>query len=298
VLPAAYHARRAGIPYVIRPLGALNRWGMTRRRPWLKRVSFRLLERRILRGAASIHYTSEQEKAEAADLGVHGRSAVIPLGVDLAPFENLPPRGWLRRRWPELARRPLVLFLSRVDPKKGLDLLFRALAGATRRQPDIALVVAGSGEPAFEAKLRREATRLGLNGSVFWTGFLSDSDKLTALADADLFVLPSYSENFGVAAVEAMAAGLPVVVSDRVAIHREVAAAGAGLVVPCESDAVTAAVLRLVGDRSLAAELGARGRRLAWSHFSLASMVAGLMASYEEALRASDTVLRTSRQHR
>jgi glycosyltransferase involved in cell wall biosynthesis len=298
LLPAAYHARRAGVPYIIRPLGALNHWGMARRRPWLKRVSFHALERRILRGAAWVHYTSEQEKAEAADLGVQGRSAVIPLGIDLAPFEKLPPRGWLRRRWPELAERSLVFFLSRLDPKKGLDLLLRAMAEARRRRPDIALVVAGSGESAFEAKLRREATRFGLNGSVFWTGFLNDSDKLAALADADLFVLPSYSENFGVAAVEAMAAGLPVVVSDRVAIHREIAAARAGLVVPCKSDAVTDAMLRLVGDRSLAAGLGARGRQLAWSHFSLGSMVAGLMATYEEALRAPDTAMRVSRHLR
>src|SRR6185436_15853567 len=106
----------------------------------------------------------------------------------------------------------------------GLDLLLAAFASARSRR-DLVLVIAGSGDPGFEQGVRRDATRLGLGESVYWAGFLSGKEKLAALADADVFVLPSYSENFGVAVVEAMAARLPVVISDQVGIHREVAAA-------------------------------------------------------------------------
>lgn len=286
-VPAAYWAARAGVPYVVRPLGTLNRWGMEHRRPWLKRLSFAIIERRILRGAARIHYASEQEQIEAAELGLNPRQAVVPLGIDLTPFAEMPPRGWLRERVPGSAGRPVALFLSRLDPKKGLDLLLAAFARARSRRPDLVLVIAGSGDPGFEQGVRRDAARLGLGDSVYWAGFLSGKEKLAALADADVFVLPSYSENFGVAVVEAMAAGLPVVISDRVGIYREVAAARAGLVVPCEQEAVAEAVLQLTLDAGLRDALGTRGRELARSRFSLEAMTDGLIAMYGGVLGAS-----------
>jgi glycosyltransferase involved in cell wall biosynthesis len=286
-VPAAYWAARAGVPYVVRPLGTLNRWGMEHRRPWLKRLSFAIIERRILQGAARIHYTSEQEQIEAAELGLNRRQAVVPLGIDLAPFAELPPRGWLRQRASGWAGRPVALFLSRLDPKKGLDLLLAAFALARAQRPDLALVIAGSGDASFERGVRRDAARLGLGDSVYWAGFLSGKEKLAALADADLFVLPSYSENFGVAAVEAMAARLPVVISDQVGIHREVAAARAGVVVPCERELLADALLRVASDASLRAELGARAQDLVRRRFSIQAMTAAVATMYEEVLRAS-----------
>jgi glycosyltransferase involved in cell wall biosynthesis len=289
-VPAAYWAARAGVPYVVRPLGTLNRWGMEHRRPWLKRLSFAIIERRILRGAARIHYTSEQEQIEAAELGLNRRQAVVPLGIDLTPFAELPPRGWLRERAPGSAGRPVALFLSRLDPKKGLDLLLAAFARARSRKPDLVLVIAGSGDPGFEQGLRRDATRLGLGDSVYWAGFLSGREKLAALADADLFALPSYSENFGIAVVEAMAAGLPVVISDGVGVYREVAAARAGLVVPCEQEALAEALLQLTLDAGLRDEFGTRGRELARSRFSLEAMTDGLIAMYGGVLGTSHRV--------
>jgi glycosyltransferase involved in cell wall biosynthesis len=285
--PAAYWAARAGVPYVVRPLGTLNRWGMEHRRPWLKRLSFSIIESRILRGAARIHYTSEQERIEAAELGVSGRQAVVPLGIDLTPCAELPPRGWLRDRVSGAAGRPVALFLSRLDPKKGLDLLLAAFARARSRRPDLVLVIAGSGDPGFEQGVRRDASRLGLGDSVHWAGFLSGKEKLAALADADLFVLPSYSENFGVAAVEAMAARLPVVISDQVGIHREVAAARAGVVVPCERELLADALLRVASDASLRAELGARAQDLVRRRFSIQAMTVAVATMYEEVLGAS-----------
>ena len=282
----AYWAVRAGVPYVVRPLGTLNRWGMERRRPRLKRLSFTLIERAILQRAARIHYTSEQEQIEAARLGVNGRAVVAPLGIDLAQFAALRPRGPIRDRASRSAGQTTVLFLSRLDPKKGLDLLLAAVARARSRRPDLALVVAGSGDAGLERALRREAARLGLGETVRWTGFVNGEEKLAALADADVFALPSYSENFGVAALEAMAAGLPVIISDRVGICREVAAARAGLVIPCETEAFADALVQVASDATLRMQLGERARDLAERRFSVQAMIASVEAMYQGVLGA------------
>jgi len=278
---AAYWAHRAKVPYIVRPLGTLGRWGMRHRRRVLKRLSFRVLERRILARAARVHYTSEQERLEAAELGVTGGASVVPLGTDLSAFEHLPPRGWLAGRAPHLAGRPVVLFMSRIDPKKGLDLMLGALSSLGRGDAKVVLVVAGAGAPGCETALRREAARRGVAGDIVWTGFLEGREKLAALADADLFVLPSYSENFGLAVVEAMACGVPVVISDHVGIHREVAAAGAGYVVPCDATALADAIARLVKAPESRARLGARGRRVVQERFSMDAMTEGLIEMYE-----------------
>jgi glycosyltransferase involved in cell wall biosynthesis len=279
-IPAAYFARQAGVPYVIRPLGVLNRWGINNRRPWLKRLSFMLVERRILAGAYRIHFTSEEERIEAEELGVKQRAIVIPLGIDLGPFEELPPRGWLRARAPHLDGRAVALFLSRIDPKKGLDLLLHALARAKAMGTRLALVIAGSGDRAYESALRREARTLGVDRDVVWAGFVTGQDKRAVLAEADLFVLPSRSENFAVSVVEAMACGLPVVISNQIGIHREVTASGAGFAVPCRVDALVETLVRLAADPMARRELGSRGRHLARDRFSVETMTSGLLGLY------------------
>jgi glycosyltransferase involved in cell wall biosynthesis len=284
---AAHWAWRLGVPYIIRPLGTLSRWGMTHRRRLLKRVSFRLIEHRILARAAAIHCTSQQELLETAELGTWTRIVIVPLGADLRRLECRPAYGWLARRAPHLAGRVKVLSLSRLDAIKGLDLLLVALASLAARGHELALIVAGSGQREFETALQREAKRLRFETDVVWAGFLEGAEKLAALAEADMFVLPSYSENFGVAVVEAMASGLPVVISDQVGIHREVAEAGAGLVVPCRAEPLANAIKCLAEDPGLRRELGERGRRLARERFSSEAMTAGLVQLYEETLRSA-----------
>ncbi len=278
-ISAASSAVRCGVPYIVRPLGTLNRWGMQHRRPVLKSLSFRLFESRILRHSACIHYTSEQERREAAELGVTSRSTIIPnpLGNQVSCVA-----GQFRSRHPELRNRKLLLYLSRLDAKKGLDLLLPAFHRVRSVDPSAALVLAGSGAPKFEAQLRKQILQLGLTSDVLWAGLLSGEEKQAALADADIFVLSSYSENFGIAPVEAMAAGLPVVVSNQVAIHEEIARAGAGLVVPCEVEPLTAALLRLLADAPLRTVMGRKGKCLTKQRYSLQAVTQKLVSLYEE----------------
>ncbi|MCI0745610.1 MAG: glycosyltransferase [Verrucomicrobia subdivision 3 bacterium] len=283
---AASAARHQKVPYVVRPLGVLNRYGMTRRRRILKQISFRFIEGPLLRHAAAMHYTSDQERVEAEDAGATAPAAVLPIGLDLTLFELLPlPSGFVER-WPQAKGREIVLFLSRLDAKKGLDLLIDALAELKKRRPAALLVIAGSGDEAFVRMLRERAEKCGVAGDVIWTGFLEGSAKLAAFAAANAFVLPSYSENFGIAAVEALAAGIPSVLTTGVGISDAVREAEAALVVAAKPSEIAKALVRILDDVVLARSLSANGRALANERYSLNAMGSGLRRLYEQIVNA------------
>lgn len=287
-------AKRANIPYVVRPLGVLNWYGMTARRALLKRISFRFIEGPLLRNAAAVHFTSAQEKREASRLGEWERAVVLPLGIDLSQFSNLPEPGIFLERWPQASARRLVLFLSRLDPKKGLEALLDSFVEVARREPAAMLVIAGEGRESYVNDLKARAAALGIARDILWVGHLDESAKLAALGAAAAFVLPSHSENFGIAAVEALAAGLPSVLSVRVGVSEEVAEAQAGLVVSHLPSEIASALLRVLGDDDLAKELSSNARRLARGSYSLEAMGKGLHGLYADILGRPDSAERSS----
>jgi glycosyltransferase involved in cell wall biosynthesis len=250
----------------------------------------RTIEQPILRHAAAIHYTSKQEQVEAEALGACAPGKVIPLGVDLSLFQDLPNPAEFFERHPSAAGRPVVLFLSRLDPKKGLDLLLPAFAHAASVHTQAVLVIAGDGDARFVDACRRDAVRLGIDDRVIWCGFIAGREKLAALAAATVFVLPSYSENFGIAAVEALASGRACVLSDGVGIAAEVQERSAGLVVTCQTPALAAALERLLGDDVLRQQLSANARLLAADRFSAAAASARLKDLYANVQRAQPSL--------
>jgi glycosyltransferase involved in cell wall biosynthesis len=275
---AAWIAYRKTIPYIIRPLGVLNRWGFENRRPVLKQMSFALIEKRLLGRAAVVQYTTEQERDEAAGLGFPHRQVVIPNPVEMAhPGSEV--RGQFRAQYPELADRRIVLFLSRIDPKKGLDVLLPAFREVLRQDPRVALVIAGEGEPSLVERLHRMASELGIAASVFWPGFLSGTRRAAAFTDADIFVLPSYSENFGMAPVEAMGFGLPVVLTDQVGIHKEVSGARAGIVTPVSSEALASALLLVLREDGFRPQMSRNAIELA-ARYSVQTVTSQLLDLY------------------
>jgi len=285
---AARLARNYGVPYVISPHGVLNGWGMQNRRRFLKGCSFHLVERPILRNAAAMHYTSHAEQREAEQTGASALATVIPLGIDTAGFQQLPSAEYFWSRFPQAKGRPAVLFLSRLDAKKGLDLLLPVFAEIRRKHPMAMLVIAGNGEEGFVAELRNRALQLGLGKDIVWTGFLSGADKLSAFAAATVFVLPSYSENFGIALVEAMAAGLPCLTTCGVAVAEDILARAPDtlVVVPPEAKPLAEALDKLLSEAALRAQLGISARRLATEQFSAAAMAMALRELYQEILSA------------
>jgi glycosyltransferase involved in cell wall biosynthesis len=276
---AATIAHRVSVPYVVRPLGVLNRWGLQNGRAWAKRLSMRLIENGILRRAAAVQFSSVTERAETAEVCHLWKTAVIGNPVDLDPPVQ---RGFFRARNPSIGDRQMVLFLARLDPVKGIELLLSAFQILRQANPQVVLAIAGSGDRLYEQTLRARAEELGIAADVIWTGFLDRSAKAQALADADVFVVPSISESFGLAAVEALAAGVPTVMTDGVGIADEVASSGAGIVVTPDSRALASAMERILSDDGLAASLSRRGVSLVQSRYRPDAVAAEVMKLYAE----------------
>lgn len=220
------------VPYFVFPHGMLDPW-FRRAAPLkhlAKQASWWWAEAPLLRSARAVLFTSEEERLRA-----HGafwpyrlRSAVVNYGTRDLPGDAAGDEAAFRQSLPALGARPFLLFLGRIHPKKGCDLLVRAFAALADREPDVHLVVAGPDQAHQVPALRRIAAEAGIAARVHFPGMVAGAQKAGALRAASAFVLPSHQENFGIAVAEALAAGTPVLVSDQVAIWREVVADGAG----------------------------------------------------------------------
>ncbi len=276
---AARIAARAGVPYVVSPRGMLGRTVIESKSRLVKTAWIRLIERRTLLQAAAVHATAELEAAEIRGLGLPvPRMICVPNGVDW-PAESRPGAG------SPLAdpRQPYALFLSRLDPKKGLDRLIEAW----RWVPDLDLVIAGNDESGYRRELDRMVERAGLQARVRFIGAVADEHKWTLYANAVLFLLPSYSENFGNVVAEAMAMGCPVVVTPEVGIARLVQETGAGLVCAGDPRLLAEGIRSLVADFATRVAMGERGRRAAHERLSWHGCARDMEAAYLAAMAAA-----------
>jgi glycosyltransferase involved in cell wall biosynthesis len=278
VWAAARACRRHRKPYLLRPHGTLDPF-IRARRAGAKRALGWLFQDRVIRDAAALHWTAEEEGVLAGASALGARGVVVPNGLDLARYAQLPETGTFRVAHPEIGSRRIVLFLSRLNFKKGLDLLIPGFASATRTHHDLHLVIAGP-DDGMEAQTRAWVAANGIADRVSLVGMLDHQQKLAAFADAAMFVLPSYSENFGIAVVEALACGVPVAISDKVNIWREISAARAGLVAPTTAESVAAQIIALASDPRAARAMGEAGRRLAQERWDWRAIAARLEAVY------------------
>jgi glycosyltransferase involved in cell wall biosynthesis len=277
---AARAAQRAGKPYVFSPHGMLDPWSL-KQSALVKRIYMALRLRRNLNRATLLHYTAELEKQLVQPLGLTPGGVVIPNGLRLDEFEQLPERGTFRRKFPQLGQRPIVLFLSRVHYKKGLDLLVPAFAQA-KLQPDAMLVIAGPPAKGYLTEVQAMVRQHGLEDRTIFTGMLRGLARIEAMVDADLFVLPSRQENFGIVIIEALAAKCPVVISDQVNIHREITAAGVGGVVPLDITKLAAEINRWMTEHALRDPAIAKARDFVWRNYDWNTIVRQWVAVYSE----------------
>ena len=279
-LAAAYYCRKYHKPYLIRPLGQLDPF-LLKRHFLYKKPYLYLFERRNLDGAAAIHFTSEEEKRLAKDLGLRSRSVVVGLGLDLNEFNDLPEYGTFRRNYPELKNKKIILFLSRVNFKKGLDILVKAFANIARKRKDVSLVIAGPDNEGYGKKVKQWLNKEGVSNLALFTGMLLGKDKLAAFRDSDVFVLPSYSENFGLAVIEAMACGLPVVISSKINISVDIMKAGAGLIVDTDYLQLSGALERLLDESQLRKEIISKAEQLIRLKFSWFNIARDMVKIYQ-----------------
>jgi glycosyltransferase involved in cell wall biosynthesis len=245
---AAFFCRRHGIPYCIQPHGSLDPVVYFKReRRATKRLYERWIERRNLENAAGIIYTARGEKEAADFLNLPTPPFIVPLGLHLSEFEQ-GVKGFRDRYG--LKDRELVVWMGRLVPVKGLDILLRAFAELASQRPNAVLVLVGPDTENYAVVLQRIIKDIGLSPDrVVFTGLLRGEEKLAALKEADLFVLPSYTENFALAAMEALAMGCPVVISDRVKIAPDIAQAEAGLVIAPREEELVSAMISLLSDQ-------------------------------------------------
>jgi glycosyltransferase involved in cell wall biosynthesis len=278
---AGHYCRKLGVPYVIRPHGSLDPFLYERHR-FRKYIFEALFENRNLRNAAGIHFTSQEERDLAQPFIMGARSFVASLGLHLNEYATLPAAGRFRAAYPEIADRRIVLHLGRLNFKKGLNILVDAFSRVSNKHDDVHLVLAGPDNEGYGAQVRRWLADRGLSRRATLTGMLEGELKLAALRDAAVFALPSYSENFGIAVVEAMACGLPVVISDKVNIWREVQSAGAGLVVVCDAESCAGALLEILNNDERARTMGEKGQELVAERYAWPSVAEMLEAIYRE----------------
>jgi glycosyltransferase involved in cell wall biosynthesis len=282
-LAAARACRTAGVPYLIMPHGMLDPHSVARGW-WKKQVYGRLVEWPQLRAAHGMCYTHPEEERLARET-----CPELPPGhlVELGAEEPPPAdRSDLRReflqRHPTLAERRLVLFLGRIHAKKGLDLLIPAFETVAREVPDAHLLLVGPGEPAYVQTIRREIAARRLDSYATLTGPLYGREKWAAMAASSLFVLPSYQENFALAAVDALRGGLPVVLSRRVNLWQDLVAAGAAR--PCDLavESVAAEIGTALADQGWRTSAIAAGEKLLETRFNWKTTAARVEALYAD----------------
>lgn len=288
---AAWKAlRHLDVPYYVFPHGMLDPW-FKRTYP-LKHLKKSLYwpwaEYRVLRDATRVMFTAQEECRLARESFRLYRvnEEVVAFGTNRPPADAGSLREAFYATYPALRGKRLILFLGRIHPKKGCDLLLQAFAAARDLDPAAHLVMAGPDGGQWNATLRTLSAKLAIDSRVTWTGMLQDDRKWGAFYAADAFVLPSHQENFGIAVAEALACGLPALISDKVNIWREVEADGAGFVAP---DTVAGTLANLTRWLQLDATDAQKMRKQALhcfeQHFTVDAMSADLLRVLQQGRR-------------
>ncbi len=246
-------ATKHRIPYYLFIHGALDPWFQQYypHKNLKKKLYWRFFESKVMRDAAAVLFTTEEEKqlAHNAFLPYQCNPVVVGYGITSPPGsrEAVDRRAAIERfsnLHPALKGRSFCLYLSRIHEKKGIDLLLQSYARLKNEYADTALVIAGPGDAATVEKFQAQSRELGLQDSVLWTGPLYDEAKWAAMRAADMYILPSHQENFGISVVEALACNTPVLISNKVNIWREVESESAGLVEADTLDGTTSLLRR------------------------------------------------------
>jgi glycosyltransferase involved in cell wall biosynthesis len=279
----AHHCRRLNIPYFLHPHGSLDPFDLKKRK-FLKRLLGPVFIRPILKGCAGVICTSQMEADLLETYSTNPKKFIIPL-----PVPPLSRVVTARQQFRQKHKIPhdafVILFISRIDYKKGLDFLLPAIASVRQTHKDVWFLIAGAGEESFVSKIRTKIEALGLTKITREIGFVSGVEKEAAFQAADLFALPSLNENFGIVIVEAMQSGLPVLISDQVYIHKDIVAARAGKICrPDPKDCVRVLGEMLV-DRGQTSDMAARAVQLATTKFSPEAATGTLIKVYNEVLK-------------
>lgn len=265
------------IPYIVRPLGQLCTWSMeqnTRK----KQIYLNLIERANINQSQGIHLTSEQEQKEASLLNFKTNNFILPHGLSISPIIK-DARKKLRNHFQLSENELIILFMSRIHEKKGLDYLIPALSKAKNQK--IIFIIAGSGTPEYEQQIDTILKNYNLKNRTICPGFVNGELKNLLLQGSDLFALTSHSENFGIAVLEALAAGLPVIISPEVALASMVKKYNLGYVTQLNISSITDAIDDFCLNYQAVQDIKYRARQLVIEKYSWESIANRLVAIYQ-----------------
>lgn len=275
-----HYAKKYGTPYVLQTRGSMVRI-MTKVK--LKQLYDILWGYRLLRDASKVVALTQIEAEQYKSMGVSpDKIEIVPNGIDLAEFENLPPRGEFRKKWGINNSQKIVLFLSRIHKIKGPDLLAKAFATLVKDYNNIQLVIAGP-DDGYLLSLKKLIADLEISDKVLFTGSLYGQEKLKAYVDADVYVLPSVYETFPVAVLEACACGTPVILTDRCGIAGMIDGQ-AGLVVPYDKEQLQQALLHMLDDDKMRLRFGEKGKLLVREKFNWENIIKQVVSIYESCI--------------
>jgi glycosyltransferase involved in cell wall biosynthesis len=275
--------RRTGIPYIFTPHGSLDP-AVRVKHAWRNRLIDFVYHDRLIRNASAWHFTSEEERA-ACERPIWARSFVEPLAIDVERIPEVKATGHFRKRYGIPEDATLILFLSRLTRKKGVDILleaFRRLAGSYTK---VFLALCGPLDEDMRPLIDAALSDPDIGGRVVATGLLLGEDKDAAFFDADYFVLPTYSENFGIAAFEALAYGVPVIVTTGMNLHAELSRSGRAKVVEPEAESLYRGLLDVVNQSWRPSSTVEETRVWLESNFSWRSRAGNLAQHYLQVLR-------------
>jgi len=274
--------QRHNIPYIMNPQGMLEPWALGYK-AWKKRLFYILSEKEALQNASALHMLSSSEAQRIEPLQLKTPIVIVPNGLHCQDYETLPAPDHFYRQFPETQGKTLLLFLGRIDPKKGLDLLASAFASVHQLFPKTHLIVAGQDNIGFLPTAKNYFAQANYPDAVTFTGMLTGKLKYSALAAVNLYVAPSYSEGFSMSVLEAMASGLPCVITTGCNFP-EAAHANAAKVVNIQADAIAQALIECLSDPLAAKSMGDRARQLVLNHYTWDRVAAQLIDVYSAIL--------------
>ena len=282
-------ARSRNVPYIVTIHGELNEWNLQQKR-LKKQIYMTAVQRGILQKSAALHAITQAESNRIRQLEIETPVAMIPNGIHTEEFENLPDRSQFVSRYPELENRLIVLFLGRIQQKKGLDILAQAFGNLVRTRHDVRLVVAGPDEDNTLTEIKTILKSQGALEKAVFPGMLTGEQKLEALSAADIFALTSYSEGFSVALLEALSAGLPLVITDECNFP-EVGDSRAGFVVRPNDSETASALMSLLDSADLRREMSENARRLVRSNYTWERIAKKMFTLYENVIAGNFTAI-------
>lgn len=285
VLPAYWACQLRKVPYIITPRGMLEPWALAYK-SGKKKLYFSILEKPALQKASCLQMLASTEAQGITSLDLKPPLVIIPNGVHREDFASLPNPEIFYQQFPETRNKKLIILLGRIDPKKGLDLLAPAFSELYQKLENLHLIIAGPDNTGFLPTAKQYFIESRCIHAVTFTGMLTGEVKYAALAAANIYVAPSYSEGFSMSVLEGMAAGLPCVITTGCNFP-EAGMANAAMIVDIDADSIANALIQLVENEQEAKEMGDRARQFIMENYTWDQVAQKMISVYEDIIQGN-----------